>query len=347
MNTLTIGMDLGDKNNRVCAINYDGEVTQSYEIPNTMNAIKRRLGKYPSSVVAIEASTHSPWISRLLLSMGHKVFVGNPRKLRFIWNSDNKHDGRDAEMLARIGRFDPSLLYPVQHRGEQAQSDLALVKARDLLSQARAKLINHVRSAVKTTGARIPKCSSPSFHKKAEEHLPDILKEALLPLIEQIKEMTRRIGHYERQIEELIEERYPEAKCLRQVRGVGPVTSLAYVLTLEEPTLFAKSRDVAPFLGLTPRRDQSGETDKQLKITKAGNCYLRRLLVGCAQYILGPFGEECDLRSFGLRIAQRGGKIAKRRAVVAVARKLAVLLHRLWITGEVYHRFYQQQAQAH
>ena len=117
---------------------------------------------------------------------------------------------------------------------------------------------------------------------------------------------------------------------------MGPITVLAYILTLEEPERFDNSRSVGAFLGLTPRRDQSGETDRQLRITKAGNKYLRQLLVGCAQYILGPFGPESDLKEFGLRLAARGGKNAKRRAVVAVARKLAVLLHRLWITGEVY-----------
>lgn len=344
-NTVTIGMDLGDKNNHVCILGHEGNVIESFQIPNSTTGISKGLSSYPEGVAVIEAGTHSPWISRLLLEMGYKVFVGNPRKLRLIWNSPNKYDGRDAEMLARIGRFDPSLLYPVQHRGEQAHSDLALIKARDLLSKVRSKLINHIRSTVKSVGARIPSCSAPSFHKSAEENIPDILKEALSPLQEQLKDITQKIRDYERKIDEISHERYPETKCLQQIHGVGPITSLAYVLTLEDPARFDKSRDVAPFLGLTPKRDQSGETDKQLRITKAGNCYLRRLLVGCGQYILGPFGEECELRNFGQRISQRGGKIAKRRAVVAVARKLAVLLHRLWITGEEYRPFYRQQAQ--
>jgi transposase len=141
-------------------------------------------------------------------------------------------------------------------------------------------------------------------------------------------------------IEQLCQEHYPETHHLRQVSGVGPITALAYVLTLDDPDRFRKSREVAPALGLVPKRDQSGDRDPQLRITKTGDSYLRRLLVGSAQYILGPFGPDCDLRRWGLKLAQRGGKNAKKRAVVAVARKLAVLLHHLWVTGEVYDPFY-------
>jgi len=134
------------------------------------------------------------------------------------------------------------------------------------------------------------------------------------------------------------EERYPVTAQLRQVRGVGPLTALVYVLVLGDPRRFAKSRKVGSYVGLRPRQDQSGERDVPLGITKAGSPLLRRLLLQCAHYILGPHGEDCDLKRYGDRIAARGGKVAKRKAVVAVARKLSVLLHRLWMTGEVYER---------
>ena len=114
------------------------------------------------------------------------------------------------------------------------------------------------------------------------------------------------------------------------------MTALAYLLTLEEPGRFEQSRSVGAYVGLTPRRDQSGQTDKQLRITQCGDGYLRQLLVTSSHYILGPFGPDSDLRRYGLRIAERGGKNAKKRAVVAVARKLAVLLHHLWKTGVDY-----------
>lgn len=296
---------------------------------------------YPEATVAIEAGSHSPWISRVLESLGCRVLVGNPRKLRFIWAQGRKSDVRDAEMLARIARFAPHLLYPVQHRGEQAQIDLAMLKARDILVKNRTCLINHVRGSAKSIGVNLPSCSSPSFHKQAAQHLPVALAKALHPIIEEIASLTERIKGYDREIAAISRERYPETGRLRQIAGVGQITALAFVLTLDESDRFAKSRQVEAFLGLTPKRDLSGETDKQLRITKAGNQYLRRLLVGSCHYILGPFGPDCNLRRFGLRIADRGGKNAKRRATVAVARKLAILLHRLWQTGEVYEPFYK------
>ncbi len=120
------------------------------------------------------------------------------------------------------------------------------------------------------------------------------------------------------------------------------MTALSFVLVLEDSGRIENSRSVGPFLGLTPKRDQSGQTDKQLRITKAGNAYLRRLLVQCAQYILGEFGPDCDLRRFGLKLAERGGKNAKRRAVVAVARKLAVVMHHLWKVGGDYDPLHQR-----
>jgi len=250
---------------------------------------------------------------------------------------------RDAEMLARIARFDPDLLYPINHRGEQAQIDLELLQARDILVKNRSNMINHVRGSVKAIGERLPSCSAASFHHKSDEHLPEKLQDTLKPILCIIEQITNQIKAFDKQIEQISTERYPETELLRAIKGVGPLTSLGFVLTLEDPTRFDKSRQVGSFVGLTPRRDQSGEIDKQLRITKAGNPFLRRLLVGAGQYILGPFGEDCDLRRFGLRLAAQGGKNAKRRAVVAVARKLAVLMHRLWLHGEVYDPCYNSK----
>ncbi len=343
MNSITIGMDLGDKNSVVRVMNGKGVIVDSHTVDNTAESIRTFFAKFKGATVALEAGTHSPWISRLLTTMGCTVLVGNPRKLRVIWDSNDKCDGRDAEMLARIARFDPDLLYPVTHRGKQAQVDLELIQARDILVKNRSSLINHVRSSVKSLGSRLPKCSTESFHRQVSEHLPVELHDTLEPVLKIIEQLSSQIKEFDKQVEQISRARYPETELLRPIKGVGPLTSLAFVLTLEDPTKFEKSRQVVSFLGLTPRRDQSGELDKQLRITKAGNPYLRRLLVGSAQYILGPFGEDCNLKRFGLRLAERGGKNAKRRAVVAVARKLAVLLHRLWQYGEVYDPFYKPQ----
>ena len=272
-------------------------------------------------------------MSELLKQQGHQVIVANARQLPLIYASGRKDDIADAEKLARLGRADVRLLKPITHRGAVAHADLSVLKARDALVRARVDLINAVRGMVKAAGERVPKCSSEGFATRARDTLPDALRPALVPLVDSIAEITLRIRAYDKAIEQIASTSYPATGNLRQVDGIGPVTALAYVLTLEAPDRFKRSRDVGPYLGMCPRRHQSGEMDKKCRISKAGDPYLRRMLVNCAQRTLGPFGKESDLRTWGLRLAERADK---RRAVVAVARKLAVLLHRLWTTGEVY-----------
>lgn len=336
MQDITIGVDLGDRYSRYCCIDGDGEIIEEGRLRTTPEQMRKRFESQAPSRMALEVGTHSPWVSRILKECGHEVLVANPRKLRMIYQSDRKNDRADAESLARVARMDKKLLAPIQHRGAKAQADLAVIRARDQLVHARTQLVNHVRGAVKSMGHRLPSCSTASFSRKVRGELPQELIPALDPLLELIEAITKRIDVQERHLAQRVQETYPETKRLQQVPGVGPLTSLAYVLTLEDPARFSKSRTVGAFLGLCPRQSDSGEQRPQLRITKAGDAYLRRLLVGCAQYILGPFGPDTDLRRHGQAIAERGAKSAKKRAVVAVARKLAVLLHRLWISGREY-----------
>lgn len=335
-NGITVGMDMGDKKHNICVLGVDGEVQERTAVTNTAAAIRKYFVKLEPCRVALEAGTHSAWVSRIIEELGFEVLVGNPRKLRVIWDSDEKNDDRDAEMLARIARFDPHLLYPIHHRGVEAQNDLSIIRCRDMLVKTRSMLITHARGIVKSAGQRIGRCSAQGFHIRLREEMPVELQPALEPIMKSIEDLTQRIRHYDNLISKRSEEKYPETACLREIAGVGPITALAFILTLESHERFDKSRDVGPFIGLTPRQNQSGDTDLQLRITKAGDAHLRRLLVSCAQYILGAFGPDCDLRRFGLKLAARGGKNAKRRAVVAVARKLAVKMHHLWKTGEAY-----------
>lgn len=333
---MTIGVDLGDQCSQVCVLDPGGVVVEQGRIRTTAEALKGRFGTMPRARIALEAGTHSAWVSRLLQECGHQVIVANPRKLRLIYENDNKDDRVDAEYLARVARMDATLLAPIQHRGAEAQRDLTVLRSRDALVQSRTKLINHVRGTVKGVGGRIRKMSTEAFGTKGEATLPDQTRGALAPVMEVIRTLTQQIRKYDGWAEKTVEERYPCTAVLQQVPGVGALTALAYVLTLEDPKRFADSRQVGAFLGLRPRRAQSGESDPQLRITKAGDGLLRRLLVGSAHYILGPFGPDTDLRRWGLKLAGRGGINAKKRAIVAVARKLAVLLHRLWVTQEPY-----------
>jgi transposase len=335
-------MDMGDKKHRVCVLDGEGAVKTRGSVVNTAAGIRKYFKEMEGCRVVLEAGTHSRWVSRIVEELGHEVLVGNPRKLRMIWQSHEKSDERDAEMLARIGRLDPQLLYPIHHRGEKTQADLAVIKARGMLVKSRKMLIAHARGLVKSMGQRISQCSAKAFHRRLGEEMPEELAPALEPVRKSIEDLTVRIGEYDKQIEQLGGERYPQTEGLRAIVGVGPITSLAFVLTLEDWERFDKSRSVGAYLGLTCKRDQSGQTDKQLRISKAGDEAMRVLLVGAAHYILGHFGSDCELRDFGLKLAQRGGKNAKRRAVVAVARKLAVLMHHLWKTGAAYDPYYHQ-----
>jgi transposase len=336
---MTAGLDLGDKYSYLCLIDsQSGEIIEEGRLRTSPEAFRRRFAsEEPPMRIAIEAGTHSPWASRVMEECGHEVLVANARKLRLIYANKRKTDEVDAENLARLARVDPKLLYPLKHRGEDSQAHMAIIRSRQALVDCRTQLVNHVRGAVKSFGHRLPKCPARSFHNKAAEHIPEALMPALGPILEQIGSLTQRIRDYDRQLEEISKERYPETDLLRQVEGIGPLTALTFVLTLEDPYRFEKSRSVGAYLGLVPARDQSGDRDpREKRISKEGDEMLRKLLVSCAHYILGPFGSDSDLRRHGEKIASRGGKNAKKRAVVAVARKLAVLLHGLWISGELY-----------
>ena len=334
-------MDLGDKYSYLCLIDQEsGEVVEEGRLRTTPEALRRRFGSEQPMRIAIEAGTHSPWVSRVLEECGHEVLVANARKLRLIYANKRKTDEVDAENLARLARLDPKLLYPLKHRGEDSQAHMAIIRSRQALVGARTQLVNHVRGAVKSFGARLPKCPARSFHKRASEHIPEALLPALGPILEQIGSLTERIRDYERQLEAISKEHYPETELLRQVEGVGGLTALTFVLTLEDPYRFERSRSVGAYLGLVPATERSGERDPQRRISKEGDQMLRKLLVGSAHYILGPFGSDSDLRRHGEKIASRGSKNSKKRAAVAVARKLAVLLHRLWVTAEVYDALY-------
>ena len=333
---MTVGLDVGDRYSYLCVLDAAGEVVEEGRIPTTAAALQRRFLSAERMRIVLETGTHSPWMSRALEALGHEVLVANARRLRLIAEHDTKSDRVDAETLARLGRADPRLLAPVRHRAHGAQADLAVVRARDALVRTRTLLVNHVRGAVKSVGGRLPKCSTHSFSRQAGGEIPAELVPALGAILATIDEVSRAIRTYDRRVAELGTASYPETAVLRQVPGVGPVTALCYVLTLEDPARFPRSRAVGSYLGLRPKQDDSGDSVPQLRITKAGDQMLRRLLVGSAHYILGPFGPDCDLRRWGLRLAARGGKNAKKRAVVAVARKLAVLLHRLWSTGAAY-----------
>lgn len=335
----TIGLDLGDRTSQYCAVSADGEIVAEMRVNTTAPALQAVFGGISPKRIIIETGTHSPWVSRLLAVLGHGVIVANARKLRVIYENKRKNDRVDARTLARVGRMDPELLGGIQHRSETAQSHLEIIRARDVLVATRTRLVNHVRGATKPFGIRLPSCSPSALVMRSSGLIPPALLPALNPLLEMIATVSVKIREYDRRIQHLADTEYPESQALRQVRGVGALTALAFMLTVGDAHRFSRSRKLGPWLGLVPASHDSGQSEPQMHITKEGDQYVRRLLVGSAQYILGPFGPDCDLRRWGHERAARGGKNAKRRATVAVARKLAVLLHRLWVTQAVYEPF--------
>lgn len=340
---VAIGIDLGDRTSHFVALDDDGNQVGGGRVPTTAAGIELHFGKIGAKRMAIETGTHSPWVCRLLKRLGHEVVVANARKLRLIYENRNKHDRVDAEYLARLLRADPKLLSPVEHRTEAAQQHVAVLRARDTLVKTRSRLIAHVRGAVKSMGQRVPTCSAEAFATRAQAALPPMLVPALAPLLSMMCELNARIVAFDRQIEHLAQDEYRDAQVLTQINGVGALTSVAFMTTIGDPHRFSSSRAVGAWLGLVPARRASGDSDPQQRITKEGDNYLRHLLVNCAHYILGPFGRDCDLRRHGLAICERGGKNAKKRAVIAVARKLAVMMHRLWCTRAVYEPFRKAQ----
>jgi transposase len=333
---LTIGLDLGDRSSWYCVLDEAGEVVLEQKLGTTPKAVKEVLGGMPRSRIALETGTHSPWVSRLLSESGHEVIVAHARNVRLIGESRRKDDQLDARTLARLARIDPQLLAPVKHRSAKAQADLTVIRARAGLVRARTALINTARGLTKSYGERLRGCNARNMSPEKGEGLSPKLKTALRPLLEEIESLSHRIREYNQQIEHIAQESYPETALLKQVKGVGTLVALTYMLTLEDARRFPKSRDVGCYVGLQPGRRNSGQSQPQLHISKEGDPYLRTLLVQSAHHILGPFGADSDLRRWGLKLAERGGSNGKKRAIIAVARKLAVLLHRLWVSGEVY-----------
>ena len=344
--TLTIGLDLGDRKSHYCSVDASGAIVESGTVVTSAAALRAVFASHPDARVVLEVSTHSPWIARLLESLGCEVLVANPSAMYGPRRRRKRNDRMDAEFLARQGRADPTLLHPVRHRSERAQQQLEMLRARDQLVRARTQLINHVRGSVKSAGARIPRVSAEAFPLSAREHLPQPLRAVLLPLLQTIAQLTQRIRKYDTRITQIITQEYPDAQRLQQISGVGPITALAFVLLIDDPTRFRHSRQVGAYLGLVPCLDESSTSTPQLRITKTGDPLARRLLVSAAQYILGPFGPDCDLRRFGEALMVRGGGNAKKRAVIAVARKLAVLLHHLWQQQTTYDPHHQAKRSA-
>ena len=342
---LTIGLDLGDRSSWYCVLDEAGSVVLEQRVSTSPKAMKEVFGGMPRCRIALETGMHSPWVSRLLSEGGHEVIVAHARSVRLIGESRKKDDRMDARTLARLARIDPQLLCPVKHRSARAGGSDGDPGASGT-GAARTALVNTARGLAKSYGERLRGCNVRNMNPEKAEGLSPELQKALEPLLAGIESLSERILECNERIEQLAQESYPQVARLKQVKGVGTLIALTYLLTLEDAHRFRKSRDVGCYLGLQPGRRNSGQSEPQMHISKEGDPYLRTLLVQGAHHILGPFGADSDLRRWGLKLAERGGKNGKKRAVIATARKLAVLLHRLWVRGEAYEPLRNSQQRA-
>jgi transposase len=333
---VTIGMDLGDKTSRYCMLTSEGEILREGQVTTSKAGMVERFGSLGRARIAIEVGTHSPWVSRLLQKLGHEMIVANPRQVKLITESSRKDDRLDAQTLARLARVDPQLLRPIRHRSDKAQGALMVIRVRAALIAVRTSLVNTARGLAKSMGERLPKCDADQMGVLQAVSLPAKLRQVLEPLLKEVESLTEKIQDSDREIEQIARKDYPETALLQQVGGVGPLIALTFILTVEDKDRFQKSRDIGCYVGLRPRRSDSGQSQPQLRITKEGDPYLRTMLVQGAHYIISRRGPDTDLKRWGLHLAKHGGKRGKKRAVVAVARKLGILLHRLWVTAEVY-----------
>lgn len=332
-----VGLDVSKKSIEIYILPGNGQDGKSCRINNEPEQIEQfcRNFKEPKNVLmAMESGTDSPWMSELLVDLGFQVVVGNAKKLSLIWRNSDKSDRNDAELLARQARNDLKLFAPIQHQSSKLRAALVMIKMRECAVACRTKMINTVRGTLRSFGADTSDVTVDNFTAKIGRHIPKNLHSAMKEIVNEIRLLQLSIKDYDKKIARLCRE-YPDTRKVDQISGVGNQTALAFVLILGSTERFFSGGGVGKYFGLTPKRDQSGDVDKQLHITKEGNKLMRKLLVQAAQYVMG-LGPECDLRRFGERIASRGGKIAKRKAVVAVARKIAKLMFRLWKYDEVY-----------
>lgn len=340
----TIGLDLGDRSSYYVMRDKEGRILGRGRVGTSKGVLERRFGRINRCRVVMEAGGQSGWVSRLFKEMDFEVVVANPRKIPWLTQSHKKTDRTDAEMLSEIGQIRVSLLEPIEHRDEEKQKDLSIITAREQLIKVRTNLINHVRGVLKSMGIRVRKCSTACFAKVARGRVPETMQEALGPVLETVASLSGKIKAMDKTVLKLCRDKYPETRLLMEVRGVGALTALAFALIVDNPERFETNRSVGAYLGLVRKMKDSGKSSPELGISKAGHKLMRRLLVNCAQYILGHFGEDSDLRRHGKKLAAKGGKVARKKAVVAVARKLSVVLLHLWRNGEIYQPLYNAEA---
>lgn len=329
------GIDLHQNETEICVLDNEGALVERARIKTSRETLKRRFNGQSPMKVAMEAGGSSPWVSRLVESMGHDVVVCAPRRVRLIAESTMKTDEIDAEVLARLVRVDEGFLGRVTHRSESAQLQRGLMTSRTALVNARSKWVHSARGILRSFGFRVPGGCTSRFHQRcAKVEMPDHLRAVVQPLLNQIEQVSLEIQALNERLEDIAANN-PVAQHLQAVPGVGTIVALYFVFSIDDPDRFQRSRDVAAFFGLRPTIRGSADVCHYGRITKEGDPEMRRLLIQAAHGMINS-RKTCALQQWALNLAARRGK---KKALVALARKIAVLLHHLWVTGEVFQPF--------
>ena len=335
-NCTTIGMDLGNKMHKVVGIDEGGRVFLKCEVINTKDALEAFFKEHADATVAMETGTCCRWISAIARKHCRQVLVGNARKLRAIWESQQKNDWNDATMIANIARTSHELFHPVELRDDEHHDLYQLLQLRDLAVRQRTQIINTIRGMCKASGDFIRRCDAQGVYMHPEYISTDQIWK-FTSTVERLESIADSINHYDWQIRNYADDHFPnEVSLLQTIPGIGPITSCAFVALAPNPKKFGNPRDAGCYFGLTAGQDQSGDKDAPMHVTKAGNTMMRKLLTTAANYIMRESSADTALKRYGMRICERGGKIARRKAKTAVARKLAVVMMAMLQSGESY-----------
>ena len=340
-----VGLDVSMKETSVCIVDETGRRVWQGKCSSTPEAIATLIrAKAPEAIrVGLETGMLCTWHYHALKPLGIPIFCIDARHAKAALSMQlNKTDANDAEGLAQIMRT--GWFREVHVKSMTSHLMRAILEARFQLVNMRRDLSNQIRGQMKTFGIVLGKAGGKRFATLVNEHLVERqeLKSFIGPLLaawqafgEQIDQLDLQVRHQARD--------NPACRLLMTVPGIGVINAIAYVATIDDPHRFAKSRNVAANLGLTPRRYQSGEMDRQGRISKCGDTMTRHYLFEAAGVLLTRVTKWSALKAWGIRLSQRVGMT---KAKVAVARKLAVIMHRMWITGEAFRWSSTQEAVA-
>lgn len=325
------GIDLASKASAVCIENETGRIVAEFEMPTDEDGFRTRLGDLEPMHCVLEASPLAEWAARVLESLGHSVVVIDARKAKAVIRTKRKTDQLDARNLAKMARTG---WYTAVHRkSASARLMRTLLKARqglvEVANAQRSRILGLLRAhGIKVTGARGDAFESRVLEAvRAREPELEVILQPLLGLRSQARAEAEVLAQRLKELSQHV----PVCRQLMSVPGVGPIVAATYVATIDDPHRFEHSDQVADYVGLVPSVYQSGETEYRGRITKEGDALLRWLLVEAANVLLTRVKRACALQNWGRRLLAKKG-LAKAR--VAVARKLSVLLHRLWVSGE-------------